>query len=984
MNMKKFLSLLLLSIFSLGCFAQAETKEKTVKFDFTDGSTLNPAIEIPEGRSSIDVIDYVFTAGPISLSFTANKLYPAYKEYNGEKKLYMYGGNSIIIKSDNEHDIIKFRFSDGTIIGGFGLPRENAVGTLSSSGEWVNIDKEGNEIDGIKQLVLYNSQSDSKITGIEVTYRSPLDVLAEPTCTPAKDEVVNSLDKFVFTFDQEIASAEKELTIMTSGKEPAAVLKNPVVKGKTVTYTLAEAITKPDTYTVSVPKRAFTAVEGYYNKEFSTSFVVKKPLNVFDPETVPGGEAEIFPDTIDVTFPGNIGNIAKQELDIMSERNGKVGIVKVSKKENTFNTMQLVYEGSDITAKDIYTVTVPAETVFDVNYGSTETESTYNNEFVIEYKVAGADAPSDSILAVAKAFLDKTGVGYPVADAPSRLKLADMVDKVEEGDSAFQAAIDAFVATDSIEFPSASKYYTIANVSVNGTKRFLAYNDGKVTLTTEESEAYSFQPVMEASAAVSNTENATEPVKKSMYFKTLDGKYLHTLTAQDGIYSGVSSANVTSEQKDVNLLTLEKMTSENPEETFGYIAISGLIGKKYGAGDDIVAYSNVLSSGTIADGETNAYFINTLSGAFVFAEAEAPKVDVKYEITVYPETEEDHIEALESVVVTFPELENVVLGDKSLFYLDPASEGRENIAATSAEVLGDKKNAVKVLFPAGLMNDDYTFVAEEGAFTFTVYEQNVVAEKMEKTFKVYIPDEFIRDFAISPNSVLNNNNWSNDVYSPTELNRLSIRVINKNRKGVETFVSDKDVELLLGGTKFITTGKFVREVIEDRYEEKIFYRDGEKMGIVDYHSDMTMTYYWYDENYTIHHGKVTDFGLGHNDEIRDEVRYEYNYNLNLKLAEEIDPETCDDGIYWFVIYEDTFGDSNFGKYLDDPASIAKKQCHTNNKFIMILEVSKTVGISGIENIENGEEVIYDLSGRRMKSTSQPGIYIKNGKKVVVR
>lgn len=984
MNMKKFLSLLLLSIFSLGCFAQAETKEKTVKFDFTDGSTLNPAIEIPEGRSSIDVIDYVFTAGPISLSFTTNKLYPAYKEYNGEKKLYMYGSNSIIIKSDNEHDIIKFRFSDGTIIGGFGLPRENAVGTFSSSGEWVNIDKEGNEIDGIKQLVLYNSQSDSKITGIEVTYRSPLDVLAEPTCTPAKDEVVNSLDKFVFTFDQEIASAEEELTIMTSGKEPAAVLKNPVVKGKTVTYTLAEAITKPDTYTVSVPKRAFTAVEGYYNKEFSTSFVVKKPLNVFDPETVPGGEAEIFPDTIDVTFPGNIGNIAKQELDIMSERNGKVGIVKVSKKENTFNTMQLVYEGSDITAKDIYTVTVPAETVFDVNYGSTETESTYNNEFVIEYKVAGADAPSDSILAAAKAFLEKTGVGYPVADAPSRLKLADMVDKVEEGDSAFQAAIDAFVATDSIEFPSASKYYTIANVSVDGTKRFLAYNDGKVTLTTEESEAYSFQPVMEASAAVSNTENATEPVKKSMYFKTLDGKYLHTLTAQDGIYSGVSSANVTSEQKDVNLLTLEKMTSENPEETFGYIAISGLIGKKYGAGDDIVAYSNVLSSGTIADGETNAYFINTLSGAFVFAEAEAPKVDVKYEITVYPETEEDYIEALESVVVTFPELENVVLGDKSLFYLDPATEGRENIAATSAEVLGDKKNAVKVLFPAGLMNDDYTFVAEEGAFTFTVYEQNVVAEKVEKTFKVYIPDEFIRDFTNEPHILINNNSWENKAYPPSELSNYSIRVVDNRNRNVETFVSDKDITILHEGTSVVTTGKFMLDIVVNEYPETNFYRDGVKMGTVDYHSGTTLTYSWFDEEYNIKHGRVTDFGIGHNDEIRDEIREERQWNLNMKLAEELDPEKCMNGIYWIVVSEDTFGDANFGKYLDAPASIAKKQCHTNDKWITTIIIDKTVGISSIENIENGEDVIYDLSGRRMKSMSQPGIYIKNGKKVVVR
>ena len=156
------------------------------------------------------------------------------------------------------------------------------------------------------------------------------------------------------------------------------------------------------------------------------------------------------------------------------------------------------------------------------------------------------------------------------------------------------------------------------------------------------------------------------------------------------------------------------------------------------------------------------------------------------------------------------------------------------------------------------------------------------------------------------------------------------------------------------------------------------------MGVVDVLDGITLSYTWYDENDNIRHDKVTDYGVGYNDEIRDEVRIERQWNLNLKLADELDPEKCKDGIYWFMIYEDTFGDANFGQYLNNPTSIAKKQCHTNAEWRTILQIDKTVGISGIENIENGEEVIYDLSGRRMKSTSQPGIYIKNGKKVVVR
>ena len=44
--------------------------------------------------------------------------------------------------------------------------------------------------------------------------------------------------------------------------------------------------------------------------------------------------------------------------------------------------------------------------------------------------------------------------------------------------------------------------------------------------------------------------------------------------------------------------------------------------------------------------------------------------------------------------------------------------------------------------------------------------------------------------------------------------------------------------------------------------------------------------------------------------------------------------------------------------------------------------------TGIESIDNGkltiDNEVYDLQGRRMRNTARKGIYIQNGKKVVIR
>ena len=97
------------------------------------------------------------------------------------------------------------------------------------------------------------------------------------------------------------------------------------------------------------------------------------------------------------------------------------------------------------------------------------------------------------------------------------------------------------------------------------------------------------------------------------------------------------------------------------------------------------------------------------------------------------------------------------------------------------------------------------------------------------------------------------------------------------------------------------------------------------------------------------------------------------------LEGELEPDT-----YKFVIKAATFGDYNFGKYLQDPASITPEQCYVNveRKISFNVNNDEATGIRDVkvDGIKNG--IIYDIYGRKVTKINQSGIYIVNGKKVI--
>ena len=833
--MKKLFTLILLSLFCYAARAQETLVTAEATFDFGKPSELSPVPDFGD-KTSISVANKTFTIKDISVTFAATANSTGLPSYFSEGYIALYRGEIMLVTCPTGYELVSITFPKNNILGGIELSSGGTLDRTTYPVTWRNVDSEGNAIEGIKAVDFYNSNQDAKIYGFTVTYRTPLDQLVTVSVSPESGSTVDAFNTMTLTFDHEIASTAQQFQL-TDGTGTVAYL-TPAVSGKTVTLTPSAALTQAGKYSVTFPKNSFVSTEGYYNKAFSTSFTYVIPKNTFNPESITPAEGSVeeMPETIELVFPDIIGNRTKPEgddekdiskiiLNVINAKTGSVaGVATGSLKEGTYNnnTLVLTVKNMDRTARGIYTITVPEERVYNIYYNTGSPDLRYNSEITLTYKVAGADAPSEEVLAEARKLLNKTGVGYPKADAKERVDLQAAVDAEDRSDEDYLVLIDKFVISTDIELPAAGKYYTIANVQKNGTKYYLAYDGEAVSLTSDAANAYSFK-----ASATDDTD--TDNVRT---FSTADGKYLHTLVASTN-YSEVTPANVTSEKKPVSSLSLVKMPSLNNVDVdrlmFGTIAMSGLIGKKYNQGDDITAYSNVLSSGNIAEGETSPYFMENLSGAFFFAEAEAPKIITKYEVTVNPASETGVVEALESIVVTFPELTTVSVADPSKISLRGVTT--DVVVPVEGEPVVEG-NKVTVKF-GNLANDTYTFTAAEGAFTYEKDAETITVQEITTSFTVYYEDEFVYDLNDLPNRIILDNNWGNNKVNPRELNNLTIQLQDDQQNSIETFLNpNAEVDLLYNMSMFVAKGKFEKFTTTETYTENVFIRNGEEKGVV--------------------------------------------------------------------------------------------------------------------------------------------------------
>lgn len=116
------------------------------------------------------------------------------------------------------------------------------------------------------------------------------------------------------------------------------------------------------------------------------------------------------------------------------------------------------------------------------------------------------------------------------------------------------------------------------------------------------------------------------------------------------------------------------------------------------------------------------------------------------------------------------------------------------------------------------------------------------------------------------------------------------------------------------------------------------------------------------------------------------TRAQGSFVMRLVLDKEIKEGDLHSDTYTVVIPKATFGDENFGKYLADPSSISMSECHVNDKITFTLNVNngKATGINSILINDEDAESVYDLNGHRVDIVVPGNVYIKNGKKYVIK
>jgi hypothetical protein len=79
-------------------------------------------------------------------------------------------------------------------------------------------------------------------------------------------------------------------------------------------------------------------------------------------------------------------------------------------------------------------------------------------------------------------------------------------------------------------------------------------------------------------------------------------------------------------------------------------------------------------------------------------------------------------------------------------------------------------------------------------------------------------------------------------------------------------------------------------------------------------------------------------------------------------------------LYAIVILKGTFGDTNFGKFLEDKTTTQASDCHTNPRMTISIEVDndKATGIEQVVNSTEKNNVIYDVQGRKVKQKEKDG------------
>lgn len=752
-----------------------------------------------------------------------------------------------------------------------------------------------------------------------------------------------------------------------------------------------------------------------------------------------------IPNGIVIGFAGGIGKFSSDEIKLV-DRDGNPtrtmqaqwldeseyveGAPFYKHDKDIYTFVKFVFTGpktAAVKATGLYHFTVPEGFVWNDKWDSTADDegvsagALFNPEYTIEYNVNGVVYPSDEVLQAAKDLLEVTGAGYPAADSPARVALQNLVTEGIGTDAVFEDAMQAFYAETDIEMPS-DGYYLLTAVPSEGDEVYVSYEAGKVGLTKNVEDAAHL-------LATVNEDN-------SLVFTTPDGKYLTQMMP--------TGANVTDMKSKMNNLTFARLVLKDdegndlytPQQLFGLWSINGIVATN-DEGEDIRAYTLVnlqsLTFGTDRD-KSMRYFSTTQTNAFRLTETDAPVPDATYTLSPAAGSE---MESLYYITLTFS---NDVNGIKLVNNEGIVLKGTSTRQYTPSKITNTGRQFV--FYFDDVAAGTYTLTIPKGAFTYTYNEKTVAVKAITASYRVNSSAAFVEDFLYMHSTYYYNYPNIDTFVRDVDLNNFSMVIYDQGVYGLDTnkAVTITDVagsqEYARGhlvfddnfvdehGTKMthmvlvmdesiqygtLPTQTYCYNIYAGTFGDSNFaewLKDPQNKRKGDCHVNAYLTPMISVDNdkanmifnpqpITSHITKLSDititFPYFNKVDIADETanqievleRYTgYTIITSIARVEGANNQ------FTFASDEILTADTNNGGYMIlIPQNFFKAGEYTfpaeRDMELFYYAMGNGDAIDGI-GAEPQAEVVFDLSGRRVANTSKPGIYIINGKKVVVK
>lgn len=939
--MKKYLSLLFLAT-SLTISAQVS---KTITFNFNAPSSFKTSPELVPHTSnggSVNVTGTVFTNDDIQLSFESvggqigAQFNTEIKDNSTTYNLTLGDRTHFIVSGLNDAKLRKITYPETDISGDLYLVN-NTPGYFDSSEHcWTS--GSGN----VSKVTFQSSGgSDPTFHSITVEYTTPSDILRPTTYSIGEGSSVPYFKELKMTFDRPMSLQSATGITLSNGASVSAS-----VNGQVVTLSVQDTIKTDGRYTITIPAKCLKAPDGYENAALTFSFNVSTPKDTFLPISVtPADSSEVaelgFP-SIAFSRPVKVTGI-KGTLKKVGEPEPWANDLSFSKSGNSSVTISSETIVDNISDKGVFIIQIPEGAITD------GTGTHHNPSMTLTYFVGGEKKPNSGdkpqpdpivqdtpTMKAAKTLLDDQRMGkagYPSKESEvykALLKLTTEPIGTTQADTLkvdaeLTVAMGRLYKSSDIVLPESGKYYKIFGQNSAGKKAYLGYADGSVKVTQDATSAAAFE---------------VELKDKAIAFKTQDGKYLQVLNSNTD-YDGITIGHVSDSYTPSNGLTLEKFEAEkvDPTVVFGLVTMFGTLGN--GIDDSKSSYSqirydNLSIPASITEKVT---FEEKLSAAFGFEETtkqggdtDIPAVDTEFKVepgTIQQGTDQlvvtllngDNVARNESVTPTI--LDN----DKKLFM--------DRVTIYQAT----KENSFIVVPTDCNTKGTYYLVLPEGLFTYTLNGKEVKNKTCTLQFEVGSsskPDDSGEFNYISKYPQLSVPNSGaefdeNFAIKDAQLNNV-----------IFTYDKDDITGLAPAETVKVSLYKMKNQV-----------------------STPTLITTGHFEKFTTSDASV--------------------YALKLVWDNEIKENSLGKSVYAITYPDATFGDANFEKWLAAPSSVKKSDCHVNkaDHWYFSVDNANSTSIDNIKKDDNGENVVYDLQGRRVERVTKTGIYIVNGKKTVI-